>query len=313
MDTFVHAVDRRTVLAGALGGLVCLSLARIGTASAGNQPQLTRLNDKLALISGAGGNVLALVTDDGLVLVDSGGPEHTRALLAQLRTLPGKGHVRTLFNTHWHLDSTGSNETFGKSGAKIIAHEKTRLWLATDHYVPAEDRYQKAQPLAAQPTETFYTHADMTAGSEKIEYGYLLEAHTDGDIYVFFRNANVLAVGGAASPDRDPELDWFAGGWIGGRLDALALILKLSNEETQIVPAYGPAVTRARIQAERDMLQVIYDRMVEQIRKGLSNEDMLAAGVMQGLTRTWNDPKKFVYDAHKGLWAHHNTLSADIV
>ncbi len=93
----------------------------------------------------------------------------------------------------------------------------------------------------------------------------------------------------------------------------MALILKLSNEETQIVPAYGPAVTRARIQAERDMLQVIYDRMVEQIRRGLSNEDMLAAGVMQGLTRTWNDPKKFVYDAHKGLWAHHNTLSADIV
>ena len=41
--------------------------------------------------------------------------------------------------------------------------------------------------------------------------------------------------------------------------------------------------------------------------------DMLAAGVMNGLARTWSDPRKFLYDVNKGLWAHHNKLSPDVV
>ena len=39
-------------------------------------------------------------------------------------------------------------------------------------------------------------------------------AHTRGDIYVFFRDSNVLAVGDVASPLRDPALDYFTGAWI---------------------------------------------------------------------------------------------------
>jgi hypothetical protein len=34
---------------------------------------------------------------------------------------------------------------------------------------------------------------------------------------------------------------------------------------------------------------------------------------MSGLTRTFADPYKFLYDAHKGLWAHHNKLAPNIV
>ena len=36
-------------------------------------------------------------------------------------------------------------------------------------------------------------------------------------------------------------------------------------------------------------------------------------GVMNGLARTWRDPKKFLHDLHKGLWAHHNKLDANVV
>jgi glyoxylase-like metal-dependent hydrolase (beta-lactamase superfamily II) len=307
-------IDRRSVLRSALGGLVGLSLARFaGAVAAVSKPGTTRLNDNLALVTGVGGNVLALSTNDGLLLVDSGAPEYTNALVAELRGLPGGERVRTVFNTHWHLEHTGANETFGRAGAKIIAHEKTRLWLATDHYVPTEGRYEKARPKEAHPTETFYTSGKTNAGGEQIEYGYLLEAHTDGDIYVFFRDSNVLAVGDAVSPESDPALDWFAGGWLGGRIDSLALLLKLSNEETRIVPGSGPIATRTQVQAEHDMMTLIFDRVVELIRKGYTTQDMLAAGVMDGSSRSWNDPQKFLYDAHKGIWAHHNTLSHDIV
>lgn len=315
------ALSRRAVLKGALGGLVGLSLAPFAGAAATRskpgasteKPATIRLNDKLSVITGVGGNVVALTTDDGLLLVDSGAPEHSRALMTQLRALPGGGRVRTLFNTHWHLDNTGSNEVFGKAGAKIVAHEKTKLWLATDHWVPAEERYEKARPKQAVPTETFYTTGKTSAGAEQIEYGYLLEAHTCGDLYVHFRDSNVLVVGDAVSAERDPVLDWFGGGWIGGRIDAQELLLKICNDQTRIVAGTGPVIARAQLQAEHDMLVRIYERMVEQVRKGFTTKDMVEAGTLDGLGRTWADPRKFMYDAHKGIWAHHNTLSHDVV
>ena len=141
----------------------------------------------------------------------------------------------------------------------------------------------------------------------------MLEAHTDGDIYVLFRDANVLAVGDAVSPLRDPVLDWFGGGWLGGRVDAQKLLLDLADARTRIVPCYGPVVGRAEIQAEHDLMLKLFERLVERVRKGESPEDILAAGVMDDLGRRFDDPLRFLHDAHKSLWAHHNTLSPDVV
>ena len=305
-------LERRQLLAGGVGALLSLALPNIGAAASG--ASTSRLGDRLAVITGAGGNVLVLNADDGLLLVDSGGPRYTEALLRQLRGLGAGGHVHTLFNTHWHADHTGSNEALARAGARIVAHEKTRLWLATDHWVPGEERFEKARRKEALPTETFYTQGTTTFGGERIEFGYLLEAHTDADIYVFFRDSNVLAVGGAAAAQgQDPELDWYGGGWLGGRLDAQALLLQISNDATQIVPAYGPALTRTQLKSELEMLTLLFDRIVEQIRRGDGAQDMLNAGILNGLNRTWNDPAKFLYAAHKGFWAHHNTLTHDIV
>jgi cyclase len=264
------------------------------------------------LLTGGGGNVLVLATAEGLVLVDSGTAEAAPALLATLEEVAPGTRVRTLFNTHWHLDQVGGNETLGKAGAAIVAHEKTRLRLATDYFL-ASGRYQPAAPLAAQPAESFYTEGETRIGDQRIEFGHLLEAHTDGDAYVYFRDANLIAVGDALSPQRDPELDWFGGGWLGGRLDALELLLKMTDARTRFVPSYGPVVGRAAVQAERDLALLLFERFFERIRKGESNEDMLAAGIMENTGRDWADPAKFVHDAHKGFWAHYNTLSHDIV
>ena len=195
----------------------------------------------------------------------------------------------------------------------IIAHEKTRARLATDYYLGVEDRYEKALPKAAHPTVTFFTGNQTLAGKERIEYGHLLEAHTDGDIYVFFRDANVLAAGDAISPLKDPVLDWFGGGWLGGRVEAQQKLLKLCDEKTRIVPSYGPVVGRAELQAEFDMTRELFDRMLALVKKGMSAQDMLDAGLMKGLSRTFRDPFRFAYDAHKGYWAHHNTLGGDVL
>jgi glyoxylase-like metal-dependent hydrolase (beta-lactamase superfamily II) len=305
---------RRALLEGAAGAAAGLALAPIARPLlAAGDAAVTQVTGKVALISGLGGNVLALSTSDGLVVVDSGGAEAGDALLTTLRGLAGGDRVLALFNTHWHHDQIGSNGALGREGARIVAHEKTRLRLATGYYLPDEDRYEKPVATQAQPTESFYTTGETAIGGERIAFGYLLEAHTDGDIYVHFRDSNVIAVGDAVSPARDPELDWFGGGWLGGRVDSLKLLLGLGDARTRIVPSYGPVIARADVQKEYDMMLALFERMVELVRKGDSAEDIVAAGVMGSTGRDWRDPLKFVRAAHKGLWAHHNTLSPDVV
>jgi glyoxylase-like metal-dependent hydrolase (beta-lactamase superfamily II) len=289
-------MNRRDLLKSSVAGVLGLwATPRIFAQS--------RLTERIAVMDGGGVNVVVFSTADGLVLVDSGAPKGFAA--------PSK--VQTLFNTHFHTDQTGNNEIFGAAGAKIIAHERTRQWMSTDYWVPAEDRYEKARPKAARPTAVFETAGSLKVPDEQIDYGYLELAHTSGDIYVHFKSANVLVVGDVASPVRDPALDWFTGAWIGGRVDAMDVLLKLANEQTKIVPAYGPVMTRAEFKAERDMLEEVRARLFTKVREADGPQDMVKEGVLNGLARTWKDPHKFLYDAAKGLWAHHDKLDPNVV
>jgi len=307
-------MNRRTILKGALGGIAGLTLSpfpRYALAQA--NPSIVPVTDGFAVITGAGGNILVRSAGNSQVLVDSGAADASDAVHARLSELPGAGRVEALFNTHWHLDQVGGNLDFGQSGARIIAHEKTKARLSTDYYLWGEDRYEKALPAAARPTETFFEEGEMLVGGERVEYGHLVEAHTDGDIYVFFRDSNVLAVGDAVSPARDPVLDWFGGGWVGGRADSQTMLLELCNEETRVVPSYGPVMGRAELQAEADMSHLLYDRMLVFLKRGMSAEEMVEEGLLEGLYRVFDDPLRFAYDAHKGFWAHHNSLGGEVL
>jgi cyclase len=294
--------DRRQFLKGAAGALTLWA-----------SPRILMAQTAPSVVDGGGANVIALSTGEGLVLVDSGAPGSTSQVEAGLRRIASSANVLTLFNTHYHIDQTGNNEPFAVAGAKIIAHQRTRQWMSTDYWIPDGDRYEKARPKAARPAETFKTTGSLRAGDEQIEYGYLPLAHTAGDIYIFFKTSNIVAVGDVASPQRDPALDYFTGAWIGGRVDAMDIILKLSNEQTRIVPAYGPVMTRAEFKAERDIMEEVRARLWKQVREGEGPKEMLEGGVLNGLPRTWKDPYRFLYDAAKGLWAHHSKLDPNVV
>ena len=95
----------------------------------------------LALITGAGANAVALAGPEGALLVDGGLSVHSAALLKAVATATNTKRVATLINTHWHPEQTGLNEQAGKSGARIIAHENTKLWLKrriTTDWLPAK-------------------------------------------------------------------------------------------------------------------------------------------------------------------------------
>src|SRR5262245_28292841 len=179
-------IDRRELLKSALVGSVALGFPSLLRAQTAN---------KFTVINGNGANVVAFLTSDGLILVDSGAPKSGDEILAALKTFAPNGKVTTLFNTHHHADQTGNNEVFSTAGAKIIAHKRTLEWMSADHWVQAEDRYEKARPKASRPTETFLTTGSLKTGGEQIDYGYLTLAHTNGDIYGFFSNCVVLSLG----------------------------------------------------------------------------------------------------------------------
>ena len=257
--------------------------------------------------------MVALSSADGVLLVDSGAANSADRLMTALKGLGGNAKVHTVFNTHYHLAQTGNNDALAAAGAKIVAHDRTRQWMSVDHWLPDQNRYEKARPKGAWPTEVFFNTGSKKFGGEQIDYGYLLVAHTAGDIYVHFKDSNVLVVGDVASPVNDPELDWITGAWIGGRVSAMDRLLKMGNEQTRVVPGSGPVMTWAEFKAERELMEVVRQRLFKQIRQGDGPQDMVDGGVLKGLARTWKDPHKFLYAAARGLWGNHNKLDPDVV
>jgi len=280
-----------------------LSLPRMAFAQAGLQT--TRLGERVTLITGAGNNVLALAGDNGNLLVDAGDASHASDLLKVA------GKVSTVFNTHYHLESTGGNDAMAAVGAKIVAHLNTKLWMTQEIIRDWEDG--KAYPpraKAALPTETFRAiSGEMAFAGERIEYGLLTQAHTDGDLFVHLRNANVLAVGDTVQPGRLPTLDWFCGGWIGGMQNAQKALLDRADDQTKIIPAAGPVMTKADLQASHATIVKIREKLVALLKKGQGAQNMIDARAVDEFKDVMpGDAATFLYCAYRGLWAHAREL-----
>jgi cyclase len=306
-------VDRsygsRAILTCATRALAAAAFLSFGlapaAASGSGELESTRLTDKVVQITGAGSNITVLETDDGLVLVNSGAPEHAEALMGFLHEEFDGAPVRVLFNTHWRAPYTGANELIGRSGAQILSHENTRLWMSTEYYVEWEKKNHRPRPPEALPTETFHSSDPqplaLEHGGQLIEYGHLAEAFTDGDIYVYFRDQNVIVVGEVLGVGDYPVPDYSTGGWIGGLQDATRLLIGLTDDRTQVVAAHGPARTRADLETQIEMLDTIHERIRVQMIAAKSIEEILAEDVAQGY-ESWGDPGQFVHNVYNGLW-----------
>jgi glyoxylase-like metal-dependent hydrolase (beta-lactamase superfamily II) len=271
------------------------------------------LDDRLFVISGGGGNVTVFNSGEGVLLVDGGSQERSTEVLKLIKKRTGSSKIHTLFNTHWHWDQTGSNLRLGRAGTQIIAHENTRLWLTTDVDSKWQQRTFKRLPKEAHPNKTFYTSDKLSLGGEEIEYGYLPQAHTDGDIYVRFKNANVLVAGDVVSVGAYPISDYCTGGWLGGMASATKTLAELCNSDTRVIPGTGPLQKRPDLEAQEAMLTTLKKRLSELLAQGMSVQDMLATAPTREFDAKWGDPKLFVTTAWPGLVHRARELGVHIV
>ncbi len=312
-------MDRRQLLSGGAAVVAGASTAAFSgffspaALAAQGKLQTSQIKDRLTLISGGGGNVVAFHSDEGLLLIDSGAPVHASAVLkAALKVGPHK-RVHTLFNTHWHHDQTGGNLSLGRAGTRIIAHENTRLWLTTDVELPWEKRHYQPMPKQALPTQTFYTTGTLKFGGEQIDYGYMPQAHTDGDIYVHFRNANVIVGGDVLAKGAFPIIDHMTNGWVGGMWQATQVLAQLGNAETRYVAGQGALLTHADVLAEQEMLKVMRERLAKILTNGFSIQEMLDANPAGEFVGQWGDPTLFIQNAWYGLVHRARELGVSIV
>jgi cyclase len=301
------------VFLGLLGGAGMAALAgRPRAAHAQTAPSSTlavaELRDGLHLISGAGGNIVVRPHDGSLLLVDSGSPEHSSALRALLGERFAAAPVDLLFNTHWHLDHTGGNDALvGERSVTIVAHENTRLWMSTAFDVEWENKHYERRARASWPNKTFFTSdkqpLGLEFGGEAIEYGHLLEAHTDGDLYVRFSSSNVIVAGGAVTAARYPLIDYITGGWIGGMADATTKLLGMMDAETLVVPDIGPPQRRADLEVQVTMLQTVRERIEGIALQGRGIEDMVAEEITKEFdARYAGDAAAFIEHAYESMW-----------
>ena len=248
----------------------------------------TDLGNKTYMLEGQGGNITVAVGTDGIIMVDSQfAPLHDKikAAVEKISPLP----VKYLINTHYHGDHTGGNALFHKDGATVVAQDNIRTRLAAGTTNGLTGNKTPPQPADALPTDTYFGGSKtVEAGGRKALLTHVYNAHTDGDTWVFFDDANVLDTGDTfGNTGRYNTIDFANGGDIRGLIRAVDAYIKVSNDNTKIVPGHGALAKKADLVAWRAMLVTSRERIEKLFNEGKSEAEVVAARPLKDLDAKW--------------------------
>jgi cyclase len=235
----------------------------------------TELASGIYLLVGRGGNVGLTVGQDGAAIIDDQFADMApkiRAAVAMLSDQP----VKFVINTHLHGDHTGGNDAFGKAGAVIIAQENVRKRLGTPQVNPTTNQPITPRAREALPVVTFAHSATLHFNDDDLEFTHLPNAHTETDIVVRFRKANIVHMGDLFTAGF-PFIDGNTGGTFDGLIKAHEAVLATIDDQTKVIRGHGPLGNKAELQAYRDMLVVVRDRIAKLVRAGKSQDDVVIA------------------------------------
>lgn len=245
-------------------------------AMAAVSPVNTRLSEGLQMISGPGGNIAVFTWPEGKLAIDSGVAGASDAILTKIDSF-GPQPLRILINTHWHYDHTEGNEAFRKKGALIVAHENVRTRMSSPQDIAFFQARIPASPMAALPESTFPSGTTFNLGTEEIRVTHVAPAHTDGDSFIQFVNANVVHTGDVGFNGMYPFIDYSTGGRVDGMIAAANRILTMCDSTTKIIPGHGSVMTTEQLKQYRDMLTDMADRVRTLKRQGKDAAGVIAA------------------------------------
>lgn len=277
------------------------------------------VRDNIYMLVGAGGNITVQIGDDGVLIVDTQYAPLSQKIVAAIAALTEKP-IRYIINTHYHPDHIGGNENlrlagstvvggnmpgavpYSGGGAQIVAHENTLLRLSGA-------MGGEAQPSGIWPTNTFFNdEKKVYYNGEGIRIIHQPAAHTDGDVIVFFRRSDVIAVGDVFRTTGYPVIDLAGGGSYAGTIAALNaikdMIIPVYGQDggTLVVPGHGRLSGLGDVLDFREMVIVIHDRMRQLIDAGMTLEQVKAAAPTKDY-----DP---VYGATTGFWTTERFIEA---
>ena len=208
------------------------------------QVEETQVADKLYMLSGAGGNMATLLVDDKVMLIDSQYIEMAEKIKAKLKQLGAENGVTTLINTHVHGDHVGGNASLA-ANVDIIAHNNVRKRLLADSNFN----------IAGLPKTTFSSQLILNWPGMTVRLDYMPPSHTDGDVVVWFEQANVVHFGDMLFEGRFPFIDTSRGGSVKGYIENTRSLIAMLNEQTKVIPGHGQLTDKAGVQLSLDMMQ----------------------------------------------------------
>jgi len=276
--------------------LAALAASSVLFASAANaqvdwdkvQIKTTDLGNKTYMLEGQGGNITVAVGTDGIIMVDGQfAPlsDKIKAAIKAISPLP----IKYLINTHFHGDHTGGNENFQKDGVTVVAQDNIRIRLAAGTTNGTTGNKTPPAAPGALPKQT-YVGGTITieVGGRKATLTHINNAHTDGDTYVYFADANVLSTGDVMNNNhRYQQVDFANGGDIRGMVRATDAWLKLSNDQTKVVVGHGPLGNKASIAAYNEMVKTARERVEKLFNEGKSEAEVVALNPLKDLNETW--------------------------
>ena len=286
--------------------IVLSSLVAMSTTQETETPKIasTPLADGLFMFEGAGGNSVAYVGSEGVVLVDTGFAPMDEPLRAAVGKLSNKP-VRIVVNTHWHLDHVGGNQALATSKAVVVAHENVRRHMSTDQHLAVIDRQVPASPAQALPMVTYQDRLTLHWGQEEISLIHIPAGHSDGDTVVFFRSSKVIHTGDLFFNCGYPYIDISHGGTIDGMIAAVEKLLDLADASTHIVPGHGPLATVGDLETYLKMLKDFRHAIANEVANGKDLKDILEAPPTVDLDAKWGKvffpPEQFTEIVFKTL------------
>jgi cyclase len=256
------------------------------------QIKTTKITDTIYMLEGEGGNIGVSAGEDGVVLIDDQYAPLTPKILAAVKAISDKP-IRFLINTHWHADHTGGNENLGRGGVEIVAHDNVYKRLTSEQFVQLLNN-RKFPPLSREglPLITFNDTVTFRVNGDEITVHHVPPAHTDGDSFVRFRNANVIHTGDVFAAYRYPFIDVENGGSVKGVIRAMDALLPTLDDSTKVIPGHGPLSGKKDVVAFREMMAKGGSRVEALVKSKKTLEQVIAAKPTREFDEVWGKFRK---------------------